>query len=568
MFKLRGVISVCGVLMFSTASSGLVNIEFRPENPVVQVGAEVRIGVYLVSSDSENGQLFATADIMFGWSPSVLRLLGLDNTGAAPLFFSGFPNDGGNVNEVIPPQDGTGYYAAWAPFGHPVEATPAGTLVTTFRFLALASACPGSVVNVLEQAGSPPRRTVIYSGVIPNLNITGSLGSTSIIVDSTPPTVTAGSIASCYPSAAAAEAAARAATSATDNCTPTDQLVFQTSTTGTCAAVVTVTVRDAAGNQAAVSYNTRIDASPPTLVPGTCPGDQSVNAEPGQCDAHLSFAPPSFNDNCTQSPAAQCVRSDGLLLSLPYPNGSTTVTCTATDECGLVSAPCQFTVTVNDTQDPVLHDCPGNVTRDADPGACSATVSWAPPTATDNCPGVSLSSNHNPGDSFPVGMTTVTYTARDAGGRTASCSFTVTVNDTQDPVIHNCPGDIHVHPNLTMCHAVVSWAPATASDNCPGVMLSSDHNPGDVFPQGATTVSYTATDAAHRTTTCHFDVIVEPFPDMNDDGLLTIAGDLQPFINVLLGLDTDPLHLVRADLNCDGLDDGDDIQLFVDALIH
>ena len=36
-------------------------------------------------------------------------------------------------------------------------------------------------------------------------------------------------------------------------------------------------------------------------------------------------------------------------------------------------------------------------------------------------------SNHNPGDIFPVGNTTVTYTATDINGNTATCSFVVNV---------------------------------------------------------------------------------------------------------------------------------------------
>ncbi|MBK7233184.1 MAG: HYR domain-containing protein [Saprospiraceae bacterium] len=68
-----------------------------------------------------------------------------------------------------------------------------------------------------------------------------------------------------------------------------------------------------------------------------------------------------------------------------------------------------------------------------DPGQCGRVVSWTAPTASDNCPGVTLAVdpvNAN-GSFFPVGSTLVTYTATDAGGRTAVCSFTVTVTDTE-----------------------------------------------------------------------------------------------------------------------------------------
>ena len=57
------------------------------------------------------------------------------------------------------------------------------------------------------------------------------------------------------------------------------------------------------------------------------------------------------------------------------------------------------------------------------------------PTSADNCSGGTLTSTHNPGDTFAVGTpTTVTYTATDASGSVTTSSFTVTVNDTENPV--------------------------------------------------------------------------------------------------------------------------------------
>jgi GEVED domain/HYR domain len=55
-------------------------------------------------------------------------------------------------------------------------------------------------------------------------------------------------------------------------------------------------------------------------------------------------------------------------------------------------------------------------------------VDWTPPTITDNCSiKPTLSSNYAPNSSFPRGVTTVIYTARDDGNRASTCSFTVTV---------------------------------------------------------------------------------------------------------------------------------------------
>ncbi|MEO5571801.1 MAG: T9SS type A sorting domain-containing protein, partial [Bacteroidia bacterium] len=57
--------------------------------------------------------------------------------------------------------------------------------------------------------------------------------------------------------------------------------------------------------------------------------------------------------------------------------------------------------------------------------------------ASDNCGTASLSSTHNPGATFPLGTTNVTYTADDGNGNTATCSFTITVIENPTAVISN-----------------------------------------------------------------------------------------------------------------------------------
>ncbi len=105
---------------------------------------------------------------------------------------------------------------------------------------------------------------------------------TVTVEDNEAPIVTAGSIDSCYSDVATAESAAIAATTATDNCTATIDLVITAATTGTCDAEITVTVTDESGNSDTAIYNTRIDNAPPVI---TCPPDVSVQclaeADPG-----------------------------------------------------------------------------------------------------------------------------------------------------------------------------------------------------------------------------------------------------------------------------------------------
>jgi hypothetical protein len=114
------------------------------------------------------------------------------------------------------------------------------------------------------------------------------------------------------------------------------------------------------------------------------------------------------------------------------------------------------------------------------------------------------------GSFFPVGITTNTFTATDdAGNTSASCSFTVRVNDTQAPTI-TCPANITVTTPVGSCTAVVNYT-VTASDNCPGVItqLVSGLASGSAFPIGVNTVTWRAVDAAgNLSPTCSFTVTV------------------------------------------------------------
>ena len=91
-------------------------------------------------------------------------------------------------------------------------------------------------------------------------------------------------------------------------------------------------------------------------------------------------------------------------------------------------------------------------------------------------------------------MTTVTWTAVDTSGNTATCAQTVTVNDTSRPTI-TCPANKTVTANAGQCYAtgVALGTPAT-SDNC-GILTVTNNAPAQ-FPKGVTTVTWTAMDTS------------------------------------------------------------------------
>ncbi|MCX6832806.1 MAG: HYR domain-containing protein, partial [candidate division Zixibacteria bacterium] len=126
--------------------------------------------------------------------------------------------------------------------------------------------------------------------------------------------------------------------------------------------------------------------------------------------------------------------------------------------------------------------------------------------AADNCPGVTVVAVPPSGSFFPIGLTAVKSIATDAAGNKDSCSFTVTVNDTQKPVA-SCPGNIAKDNDAGLCGAVVNFS-VSATDQCPGATVAATPPSGSLFAIGPTQVKVIATDAAGLKDTCYFDVTI------------------------------------------------------------
>src|SRR5438270_818601 len=190
--------------------------------------------------------------------------------------------------------------------------------------------------------------------------------------------------------------------------------------------------------------------------------------------------------------------SGGLSNGSAFPKGITTNSFKVTDASGN-TASCSFTVTVNDNELPTIS-CPANITVNTDPGLCSAVVVYSV-TSADNCPGQSVAQTAglSSGSAFPKGITTNSFKVTDASGNTASCSFTVTVNDNELPTI-SCPAHIVVNTDPGLCSAVVAYS-VTSADNCPGQTVSQTAglSSAAAFPKGTTTNSFTVTDASGNT---------------------------------------------------------------------
>jgi len=204
---------------------------------------------------------------------------------------------------------------------------------------------------------------------------------------------------------------------------------------------------------------------------------------------------------------------------------------------------------VTDVTAPVIVECPANINLSA--GAnCTAIATWSAPTVTDNCTGPVIAQTAGPvsGSAFPLGVTTVTYTATDGSGNTSTCSFTVTVSDVTAPVIVDCPADINLSAGAS-CTSIATWSAPTVTDNCSGASIAQTAGPvsGSAFPLGITTVTYIAIDGSGNSSTCSFTVTVS---DMTAP--VISSGSIASCYTSVLDAEAAALAATSATDNCSG----------------
>jgi len=345
--------------------------------------------------------------------------------------------------------------------------------------------------------------------------------------------------------------------------------VYPDGSTGACASGDTfplgttqITYPDASQCDLSVTV---VDNTPPTVDPQDVTEATSDNdvydcdvVIPNYEDETINGAPnPLYTgaDNCdvivTQDPAPGTVFDDGGVCNDPI-----TVTVTATDPEGN-SAVGTATVTLNDDVDPLIT-CPADInmtgacegaeitipvpvyvepTLDANGDPIAPTNPDDPSTGayTDDCDCVVLSGptadngvvlDANNTALFPVGTTTLTYTATDAAGNTATCTFIVTIGDPDPFILCNGADDASATYDANEnCEAPHTWPSPTIeacneSNAIPATCTYPDGTSapcasGDMFPLGTTTVTF-ANAGPGQIPNCTFTVTVEDTPPTFD----------------------------------------------------
>jgi hypothetical protein len=372
------------------------------------------------------------------------------------------------------------------------------------------SACPGNTVVLTSSASSGNqwyRNRAAISGATNQSFTASESGSYTVIVtangcSSTASDATVVTIedvtAPAKPTIAAATGECSVTVTApttTDNCagTVTGTTSDPTEYTVQGEYTITWTFSDGHGNSTTATQQVIVkDETAPVLTAGT---NQNVNLGEN-CTVTIPDVRGTATDNCqgttiTQTPAV------GTEVEATH-NQTISVTVTATDAAGNTDE-AQVVLTAKDVTNPTIA-APANVTVAAN-ASCRATgVVIGSATASDNCAGVTVT-NDAP-ESYPLGTTTVTWTATDAAGLKATVTQTVTVEDRTAPVAPT------IAAATGECSVTVTTAP-TAEDNCKGTITGTTSDPLTYTEQGTYTITWSFNDGNGNTSTATQQVIVD-----------------------------------------------------------
>jgi len=240
-------------------------------------------------------------------------------------------------------------------------------------------------------------------------------------------------------------------------------------------------------------------ADVPTNAPPMASCKNITNPADNNCQANVTAQ--DINDGSSDPDG------DPITLALnttgPFGLGPHSVTLTVTDANG-ASSSCAATVSVVDKTPPSITP-PPEVTAATGAGATLggkviADAVLGAADASDNCLGVTITRRGVPANNFfPVGTTTLTYTATDGAGNTSSASQRVRVFDDTPPVITGVTVDKPTlwPPNHRMVDVTVGYA-ATDNSGAVNARLSvASNEPANGSGEGNSAPDWDIVDAHH-----------------------------------------------------------------------
>ena len=283
-----------------------------------------------------------------------------------------------------------------------------------------------------------------------------------------------------------------------------------------------VTVDDGSGNSATCDVTVIVFDTISPIV--TCRADTLVHTDPGVCSftpfAGL-FDPTSTWDNCPTT-LSNDFAAGMSLNGKPFDLGDHTVTWTIDDGHGNLDS-CSFSVTVEDHEVPQIS-CPSSDTLYTDGGQCTRTIvagELDPLSVTDNCTAFTFDNDSNftsslDGEILELGSHVFTWSVDDQHGQTASCSFTMVVEDDEHPVI-TCPANASRNTDPGQCTYTINggeFDPLIVSDNCTDFTYSNNADATTsvdaiVLGLGDSTFVWTVDDMHGNVSVCSLTVTVE-----------------------------------------------------------
>lgn len=289
---------------------------------------------------------------------------------------------------------------------------------------------------------------------------------------------------------------------------------------------VTWTVVDATMASATATQDVTItDTTAPSI---SAPADVAANQGPGPGGTQVNLGTPVFSDLADPNPVvSNDVPANG------FPVGITTVTWTATDASGNSASDAQL-VTINGS---VSLTPPAPVTMEAT--APLTAVNLGSAVASGGTAPYSIS-NDAPAGGFPVGTTTVNWTAIDAAMESAAATQAITITDTTAPSI-SAPADVTADQGQSLGNTNVNLGLPTVSDLAdPNPVISNDA-PANGFPVGISAVVWTATDASGNSANDTQIVTINPF------AAETCSSMVSEFVNTIF-----PIMATASPQRCSG----------------
>ena len=392
-------------------------------------------------------------------------------------------SDGGGPSDTTDP-------VITAPADVTAEATGVLTAVSIGQATAIDNLDPDPAITNDAPESFPIGDTTVTWTATDDFGNTATATQTVTIQDTTPPWITA-------PADRTAEATGVLTVTSIGQATAIDIADPDPTITNDAPAsfslgdtVITWTATDDSGNAATATQTVTVqDTTPPSI---TAPADHT--AEATGVLTTISIGQATATDNLDPDPVITHDAPES------FPLGDTIVTWTATDDFGNMATVTQ-TVTIQDTTLPSIT-APLDVTTEASGVLTVTSIGQA--TATDNLDPDPAITNDAP-ESFPLGSTTVTWTATDDSGNAATDTQTVTIQDTTLPSI-TAPPDVTTEASGVL--SIISIGQATATDTAdPDPAITNDAP--ESFPLGDTIVTWTATDSSDNAATATQTVTIQ-----------------------------------------------------------